>query len=269
MSALGSPAMPGRRWLPAALPWALAVLGCAPDVQPLDDGVVETAHLRITNTTGNPICAGTPILLERELERIAAAVELPLWPEDDKLEVRFGEDAVAEVCGDPAEGQLNGCVRRVDGELVVAAVEVSYTASHELVHALRRENGVWSTTAFEEGLAELLAGSDGFPRYLSYPHGEPIIGPVSLLEVPSEEFHRGHYVASASFLSWLWKTRGRSALMTFLNDPAFDGVEAARSFERPLIEVVLPAGEHDVMLTSLDPTGRFDSQTLRYERRCQ
>jgi len=57
--------------------------------------------------------------------------------------------------------------------------------------------------------------------------------------------------------------------MTFLNDPAFDGVEAARSFERPLIEVVLPAGEHDVMLTSLDPTGRFDSQTLRYERRCQ
>src|SRR5690606_10167445 len=166
---------------------------------------------------------------------------LPLWPEDDKLEVRFGEDAVAEVCGDPAEGQLNGCVRRVDGELVVAAVEVSYTASHELVHALRRENGVWSTTAFEEGLAELLAGSDGFPRYVSYPHGEPTIGPVSLLEVPSEAFHRGHYVASASFLSWLWETRGRSTLMAFLHDPAFDGVEAAlplfeQHFGLPLAE---------------------------------
>ena len=41
------------------------------------------------------------------------------------------------------------------------------------------------------------------------------------------------------------------------------------SFSGPLIEVALPAGKHDVMLTSFDPSGLFDSETLRYDRRCQ
>lgn len=42
----------------------------------------------------------------------------------------------------------------------------------------------------------------------------------------------------------------------------------ARSRER-WVDVVLPAGEHDVMLTSFDPSGLFHRQTLRYARRCQ
>jgi hypothetical protein len=40
------------------------------------------------------------------------------------------------------------------------------------------------------------------------------------------------------------------------------------TFKGPLVEVVLPAGEHDLMLTSFDPSGLFHSETLRYARRC-
>lgn len=231
---------PGHASRLAVLLASLAAPGCAPDRDP-HEGVVETSHLRISNTTGNPICAGTPLLLEAELERIAATLELPLWSEDDKLEVRLGEDAVAEVCASWDPDDISGCVGREEGARVVAAVEVAYTVPHELVHAVRLVNDTWSTTAFEEGLAELLSGSDGFPRNVQYPQGDSVIGPIDLLEIPREDFHRGYYVASASFLSWLWETRGGSAVMAFLNDPGFDGVESAlplfeQHFGLPLAE---------------------------------
>jgi len=200
---------------------------CAPDAAPGDDGVVETAHLRISNSTGHPICAGTSRLLEGELERIATTLGRPLWPEDEKLEMRFGQEAVAEVCTSWDPDDIAGCVHLVEGERVVAAVEVAYTASHELVHALRRYHGTWSTTAFEEGLAELLSGSDGFPVYVSYPQGDSAIGPLYLLEIPREDFDIGYYVASQNFLAWLWETEGGDKLLGYLDDPAFDGVDAA------------------------------------------
>jgi hypothetical protein len=40
------------------------------------------------------------------------------------------------------------------------------------------------------------------------------------------------------------------------------------TFSGAMLEVVLPAGDHDVVLTSFDPSGLFDSATLRYSRRC-
>jgi hypothetical protein len=120
--------------------------------------------------------------------------------------------------------------------------ELAYTASHELVHAVRQENDVRSTTAFEEGLAELLSASDGFPVYVNYPQGEPAVGPLELLEIPREDFHIGYYVSSQNFVSWLWETEGRSNLMGYLNDPAFDGVDSApplfeQHYGRTLAEV--------------------------------
>ncbi len=204
----------------------MAATGCSPESSGMDDGVVETAHLRITNSTGNPICAGTSALLEGEVVRIAAALELPLWAEDDELEVRFGEDVVEEVCSEIDLEHINGCVSRVDGDLVVAATELAYTGPHELVHAVRRSNLALGHPMFEEGLAEILSGSDGFPVYAPYPHGEPTMGPVELLEVQRSEFEPGFYVPSQSFVSWLWETHGRPTLMSFMNDPAFSDGDA-------------------------------------------
>ena len=72
-------ARPRAAWPGAVALFGAVGIGCAPEPDPpADDGVVETAHLRITNSTGNPICTGTTVFLEMEIERIAAAVELPL-----------------------------------------------------------------------------------------------------------------------------------------------------------------------------------------------
>ncbi|NJO56711.1 MAG: hypothetical protein HC834_10690, partial [Rhodospirillales bacterium] len=166
-------------------------------------------------------------LSQDELERIAATLGWLLWPEDEKLDARFGQEAVAEVCTQWDPDDISGCSVDFEGEPAIAAVEVGYTASHELAHAVRRYHRTWSTTAFEEGLAELLSGSDGFPVYVSYPRGGPAIGPLALLEIPREDFHVGYYVASQNFLSWLWEAEGQEKLLAYVDDPAFDGVEAA------------------------------------------
>jgi hypothetical protein len=46
-------------------------------------------------------------------------------------------------------------------------------------------------------------------------------------------------------------------------------IEGVGVLSGALVEVVLPAGEHDVRLTSFDPSGLFDHDTLRYVRMCQ
>ena len=219
---------------------SVASLACAPVPLPANHGVVETAHLRITTTTDNPICASTPLLLESELQRIAAALELPLWSEGDKLDVRFGEEAVTQVCASWEPGEVSGCVGDDESGHVVAALEVAYTSSHELVHAVRLENDLWSTATFEEGLAQLLSASDGFPVYVRYPRGQPVVGPLEMLEIPREDFG-DYYVSAQSFVSWLWETYGRSTLLAFVDDPAFDGADAAlplfeQHFGLPLAE---------------------------------
>jgi hypothetical protein len=230
---VGSSLLERRAWrlVYVAVVAFAAAPACAPEPDPdPESGVVETAHLRISNTTGNPICAGTPRLLEGELERIATTLGRPLWPEDDKLDVRFGRQAVEEICAglfSEDADRAQGCAVDFEGEPIAVAMEVAYTAPHELVHAFRRHHGTWSTTMFEEGLAELLAGSDGFPVYASYPRGGPVTGPLRLLEIPREDFHVGHYVASQSFVSWLWEVEGREKLLGYIDDPAFDGVAAA------------------------------------------
>ena len=227
------PARPRRGSRVTLSSLVLLTLGCAPDPEPADDGIVQTEHLRITTTTGNPICAGTPLWLESELRRISNALELPLWGEDDKLDVRFGEDAVEEVCAALFEGSRlpQGCTIPNDGKPVIAAAQVSSTAPHELVHAIRRHNETWSPILFEEGLAQVLSGSDGFPLHVDYPQGEPVVGPLELLQIPREEFDLRYYLPAQSFVSWLWETHGRPTLMAFVNDPALSEPELLSRFE--------------------------------------
>lgn len=200
----------------ASLAVSVAGFACVPDGDGLDDGFVETAHLRITTTTDNPICAGTPLLLEGEVVRIAEALDLPLWPEDDKLEVRFGLDAVAEVCTQWDLDEIGGCVEESNDEVIVASKEVAYSTSHEIVHAIRRRNLSLGHPLFEEGLAQISSGSDGFPLYVRYPHGDSHVGVEEMLALPRDF---SHYVWGSSFVSWLWETHGQSSLMAFMNDP--------------------------------------------------
>ena len=41
------------------------------------------------------------------------------------------------------------------------------------------------------------------------------------------------------------------------------------TFSGPLLELTVPAGDYDVMLTSTEPSGLFDTQLVRYSRKCQ
>jgi hypothetical protein len=86
------------------------------------------------------------------------------------------------------------------------------------VHAVRRRNLSLGPALFEEGLAQVLSGSDGFPLYVLYPHGEPSIGVLELLALPREELNN-YYPTAESFVSWLWETHGQPTLMAFMNDP--------------------------------------------------
>jgi hypothetical protein len=225
---------------------ALALLGvidsaCAPsDVE--DDGVVETAHLRITTSEDNPICAGTPLLLESEVRRIAETLELPLWPEDDKLDVRFGFDSVAEICVGLDPEQISGCVIRTNGHLVLTAIEVA-NAPHELVHAVRRHKHPQGPALFEEGLAQVLSGSAGDPLYVSYPHGDPVFGPVELLDVSRAEFGL-YYPSAQSFVSWLWETYDQRTLMSFMNDPALPDTDGLLPLFETHFGLSLAQAEH-------------------------
>lgn len=209
--------------LPALVVVRLA-MGCAPDEDGSDEGVVESAHLRITTSEDKPICAGTPLLLEQEVVRIAEALELPLWPEDEKLEVRFGAESVSDLCSEIELDIIDGCVDEVDSHFVVAATEVAYISSHELVHAVRARNLSLGHPLFEEGLAQVLSGSDGFPIYVTYPHGDPHHDLAELLAEPKTV--TSHYIAGQSFVSWLWETHGRSTLMSFVNDPRMSDDQA-------------------------------------------
>ncbi|MCB9718256.1 MAG: hypothetical protein H6712_30680 [Myxococcales bacterium] len=194
-----------------------------------DDGIVETSHLRITTTEDEPICKGTGPFLQRELERISATLELPLWSPDDKLEVRLGFGAVEELCSAHDPDVINGCAD-LDGK-AIASKGVLYSTPHELAHAVRIWNGPLVPRMFEEGLAEILSGSDGYPWYVQFPRGMGWPTPAELLAVPPEEFDLTEYIPSQSFLSWLWLTYGRDQLMALANDPRLADGDPATLFE--------------------------------------
>ena len=214
----------------AAVAVACAAAGC---VDPDADGgqVVETELLRISTTADRPICAGTPIWLDSELGRIGEALSLPLWGSDSKLDVHFGDDAVEALCSNIGLDQsLGGCVGTLEGETFVAVRNVSSVVSHELVHAVRNRNEAWAEIPFEEGVAEILSGSDGLPFIARYPRGAAYTGPMDLLEIPREEFGGELYIPSASFVSWMWEIFGQGELMGFLDDPQIGEFDVATVF---------------------------------------
>ncbi|MCA9709015.1 MAG: hypothetical protein KDK70_24435 [Myxococcales bacterium] len=84
---------------------------------------------------------------------------------------------------------------------------------------------------FEEGLAQILSGSDGFPLYVQYPRGSGWPTPAELLEIPPADFDLAEYIHSQSFLSWIWLSHGRDTLMGLTNDPRLADGDPAALFE--------------------------------------
>ena len=227
-----------RRWCWAGR-WASALgvalaLACAPaqdDDPVVDDGIVETPHLRIiSHEDDKPICAGTGPFLERELLRIAQTLELPLWSEDEPIEVHLGPRAVEELCRELDDPNVVGCAPGSGTDITVAANGFGDTP-HELVHAVRLHSSDLGPALFEEGLAQVLSGTDGYPLYVQYPRGTGWPSPAELIAVPYPDFDGGLYAPAQSFISWLWLTYGRSMLMALVNDPRLPDGDAAALFQ--------------------------------------
>lgn len=113
---------------------------------------IETAHLRIWEFGPEELCAGWLAHLESEVVRLSTEMQIPL-PVEDKLMVLWGSTAAADFCSDRGF-PVNGCSGGLGTEAYVATTGVS--ASHELVHGLRRRTGKRTHAFFEEGLAEHL-----------------------------------------------------------------------------------------------------------------
>ncbi|MEX1364226.1 MAG: hypothetical protein AB1Z98_13960, partial [Nannocystaceae bacterium] len=151
---MGRPA----RLLQLALP---LVLSCG---EPGDTGSTSElppAQVEITATQGARLCAGTSAWARAEFARVVEATGMPpLFA----MPVVVGHDAVRQRCtnlGDPRA--VLGCTVGDGGS--VRVFTTADALAHELVHALRRQQDLRTIALFEEGFAELVDGSDPYPRW--------------------------------------------------------------------------------------------------------
>lgn len=125
-----------------------------------EEGVVvsaqETEHFEISSEAR--VCRGTLELIERVAGEAALLHGAPVV--DVTVPLALGEQAVEVNCADQAlEFQAGGCAQ---GDGVDTRVYTTMgLVLHEVVHAVRRRDGVRGPAFLEEGLAELASGSAG------------------------------------------------------------------------------------------------------------
>jgi hypothetical protein len=197
--------------------FAALLVGCQPS-GPADERLTETRYLRVVDRTGAGLCAGTPLLLDREYERIALAQGLD--PRTGvAITVELGTEAVEDRCAEsPEDGFVAGCAVSANGEVGVATELAA--APHELVHASRLASAVFGNRFFEEGIAEALRGGE----QQAYAIGNDAAAnplPPSLLV---QQFSRspGAYVTAGHFVSWLIEAYGRDPISAALTSAAFE-----------------------------------------------
>ncbi len=204
--------------------WVLLVVACAEP--PTDPPEVEGGEVLVEAVAGARACAGTTSWAEAEIARIVA--QTGLEPAFD-LRVTLGDAAAAAECTDIDDPQtVLGCTVG-DG----SAVEVFTTPtafSHELVHALRRHQGLRTRAMFEEGFAELVNGSAAYPRFDS-------LDPASLSEAwwpqtqirlgPAEFRDAQSYRIATHFLDFVREREGLESLAAFMRGGIDDSAERA------------------------------------------
>ena len=171
-----------------------------------------TDDLGLINHVGGPICRGTLVALDRELQRLSELMNLPL---ESPLYVDYGDDAVLEHC-DVVGQSAAGCVSGFECETRVATSFVPQV--HELVHAIRRRNGLDGPAIIEEGLAVVLGDHRplrGQAIGVSHLDRQSM---VELLEVTREEFTRSHYTYGGHFISFLMIGFGEGTTIDLLSD---------------------------------------------------
>jgi hypothetical protein len=190
----------------ASLLVLLLAAGCSEDELP----VVETEHLRFHGELDGA-CEALGRLYERELSRIEASLDRELL---EPVDVHVGDAAIERWCSryPPDDHLPSGCAD--SGTFLATSL---YSLSHELVHALRRQHGVYGVSLIEEGLATM------------YGSGRPYTGvsvsiDASIIDVPviprlEHDRLEATIVDSsfgAHFLHWMEQAYGRGPLLDFI-----------------------------------------------------
>jgi hypothetical protein len=193
---------------------ALACGGSSPTV-------FVTEHLEVEPTDSKVICRGSLDNMEAQVDRILEVLDLGL---SSVIHVDYGPSAPDEFCMTTTLGPLAGCTSGSLDETRIAAD--SDSIYHELVHGVRRVNGLQGTPFFEEGLAEVLSGFRPFPFIVYGPASEVKSSPAALATISGSEFTRDDYGVATHFMSWLWMEFGVETVVAFLNDDGYTSTDA-------------------------------------------
>lgn len=176
-----------------------------------------TDHLIVEPEDSKVLCDGSLDDWETQVLRVAAALKLDVpYP----ITVYFGQSAVDEHCTPRPDFNLGGCTGSAGDETYIAALHPS--VYHELVHAVRRTNGIRGPSFFEEGIAVVLGGFRPYPitvmpdpASLPPDQGPHALATSAVSQIPSES-----YGVAGHFTAWLIATYGQDTVAAFLNDPA-------------------------------------------------
>lgn len=204
----------------------MAAIACADPGVPPDPEPDEPAEITVSAVEGARTCAGTRAWIAAEIERVQTEVGLlPVAP----LLITLGATAVTERCTAPDDPEtVEGCTQGEGGAVTVTTTPEAF--SHELVHALRRQQELRTRIMFEEGFAEAIDGSDAYPRHGALdPSTLPEARwPEQLVQHGKAEFRSAEsYRVATHFVDHLRAEHGPEAVAAFMRGGIDGSAEAA------------------------------------------
>lgn len=175
----------------------------------------STEHLIVEPSDSDVMCRGTLDDMEAQLVRVAAALDVEVL---DPIELYYGPSAVAERCIRIPGVVVGGCADGYGADTFIASEGTSLY--HEIVHGVRRSNGMRGPSFFEEGIAVVLSGFRPFPFHLGASPEQlpPVRGPAALARSPDWRIDSEDYGNAGHFTAWLIETHGQETVAAFLND---------------------------------------------------
>jgi hypothetical protein len=236
--------------LPGAV--LLLALGCSEAQFP----VLETEHLRFHGELDGT-CEALGTLYERELARIEASLGRELL---EPIDIHMGDAAIEQWCStsmNPDAPLPSGCAP--SGTFLATSL---YALSHELVHAIRKQHGIYGVALVEEGLATMHGcARPSTPVAVSIQADDPDAAPIPRLEHDHLEETAVDRSIGAHFLHWVSETYGRGPFLEFLWSDGVredDSIAVQAAFAEAIGETMLAAqdrwseeSEHGVVFSDL------------------
>ena len=221
----------------ASLIVLLLAAGCSDD----DPAILETEHLRFHGELDGA-CEALGRLYERELSRIETSLDRELL---EPVDIHVGDAAIERWCltQRPPDYPLpSGCTD--SGTLIATSL---LSLSHELVHALRDQHGIYGVSLIEESLATMYGSARPYT-------GISVSVDASIIDVPViprlEHDRLEATIADSSvgahFLHWVEQAYGRGPLLDFI------WADGARDEDPDALQAAFAEATGETMLAAQD-----------------